>query len=416
MKILVVHNRYRPGVPSGENSVVDAESAELVSRGHQVAHFERHSGDIATWSLARRATLPLRLLWSTEARRALETEIDRFAPDVVHLHNTFPLITPSVLSACRDRGVPVVATLHNYKLGCASGEFFRAGAVCHDCLDGSRTAAVRHGCYRGSRLTTVPVVAAQTLHARAWRTSVSAYVFISAAQQQVLAPLGLPPDRCFVKHNFVPERQASAPAQEAAHEVVHLGRLDPAKGADVLMLAWDAFRAMRPDARLRLVVVGSGPLEDAVRAWAAGKDHVSHLGHVPREQVPRALARARAAVLPSRWEETFGLVAVEAMAVGTAPLATAHGAFPEIITDGVDGALVPPSDPRALARAFCQIDDHPDRWAAFGRAGRETYRRRFTPEAVMDRLVNIYRFAVDHPVTAPASPDRGDPDRSRTFP
>lgn len=399
MRILLVHNRYRSTVPSGESSVVDAEAAELAARGHEVALFERHSADIETWSLPRRATLPLRVVWSSEARRDLARRIDSFAPDVVHVHNTFPLITPSVLYACRDRRVPVVATIHNYKLACASGEFLRDGAVCHDCLDGTRAAAVRHGCYRGRRLTTVPVAGAQALHARTWRTLVSAYLFISAAQQRTLAPLGLPPERCFVKHNFVPEAQAGAPTEKVRHEVVHVGRLDPAKGAELLMRGWDAFRRLRPQARLTLRIVGSGPLEGAVRQWATGKDHVSCSGRVPREEVPGVLGRARAAVLPSTWEETFGLVAVEAMAVGTAPLASAHGAFPEIITDGVDGALVAPSDPQALARRFAEIDDHPARWDAYGRAGLDTYRRRFTPAASIDRLLAAYRFAIDSPVS-----------------
>ncbi len=124
------------------------------------------------------------------------------------------------------------------------------------------------------------------------------------------------------------------------------------------------------------------------------------------------LARARAAVLPSTWEETFGLVAVEAMAVGTAPLAAAHGAFPEIVTDGVDGALVPPSDPQALARRFAEIDDDPARWDAYGRAAKETYLRRFTPAASIDRLLAVYRFAVDSPV----SPRRRGPDIAAVTP
>ena len=134
MKILIVHNRYRPTAPSGENAVVDQESAALSDRGHDVALFQRHSEEIAGWSPLRRATLPVRVLWSQDSRRAIADSLDQFAPDVVHIHNTFPLVTPSILYACRDAWVPVVATMHNYKLGCASGTLFRDGRVCHDCL------------------------------------------------------------------------------------------------------------------------------------------------------------------------------------------------------------------------------------------------------------------------------------------
>ena len=119
MKILIVHNRYRPTAPSGEDAVVDQESSALSARGHDVVLFQRHSEEIAAWSPLRRATLPVRLLWSEESRRAITESLAQFAPDVVHVHNIFPLVTPSVLYACRDASVPVVATLHNYKLGCA---------------------------------------------------------------------------------------------------------------------------------------------------------------------------------------------------------------------------------------------------------------------------------------------------------
>jgi glycosyltransferase involved in cell wall biosynthesis len=403
MRILLVHNRYRPAAPSGENAVVDVEAAELVARGHAVALLQRHSGDIAGWSLARRATLPVRVVYSTGARRDLAAEIERFAPDVVHVHNTFPLLTPSVLSACRDRSVPVVATVHNFKLGCASGECFRDGAVCHDCLAGSRAAALRHGCYRGSRSATLPVVAAQAVHARGWRSLVSAFLFLSAAQQRVLAPLGLPADRSFVRHNVVPPPSPPDPDETdrgTAHLVAFVGRLDTAKGADVLMRGWDAFRADRPRSRLQLAIAGAGPLEEQVRHWAAGRNGVAFYGHLTRHQVTRLLRRARAAVLPSQWEETFGLVAVEAMAVGTAPLASDRGAFPEIVTDGRDGALVAPSDPAALARALAGIDDDPARWDAYGRAALTTYRERFTPDVGMARLLALYRFAIASPAGA----------------
>ena len=204
MKILVVHNRYRPAAPSGEDAVVDQESSALSSRGHEVVLFQRRSEEIETWSPLRRATLPARVLWSRDSRRAIAESLAEFAPDVVHIHNIFPLITPSILYACRDASVPVVATLHNYKLGCASGTFFRDGKVCHDCLGGSSFPALAHGCYRGSPALTAPVVFGSWLHATAWRTMITAYIFISGAQRDLLAPVGLPADRSFVKHNFVP--------------------------------------------------------------------------------------------------------------------------------------------------------------------------------------------------------------------
>jgi glycosyltransferase involved in cell wall biosynthesis len=410
VRILVVHNRYRPTAPSGENAVVDQESSALSARGHDVVLYQRHSEDITSWSPLRRATLPARVLWSEDSRRGVAAALAGFAPDVVHVHNTFPLVTPSVLYACHDASVPVVVTVHNYKLGCASGELFRAGSVCHDCLGGSALPALVHGCYRGSRASTAPVVLGSWMHAPAWRTLVTAYVFISAAQRDLLAPVGLPAERSFVKHNFVP-----APSQhaEVATEplVAFVGRLDAAKGAPFLMRAWDAFRARRPRSPLRLVVAGGGDLSTTVARWATGHPSVTVAGHVSRHEVSTILARSRAAVVPSQWEETFGMVAVEAMAAGTAPVASAHGAFPELVTPGSDGALFPPTDIDALVEILADVDDNPQKWNEYGQQGRRTYRSRFSPEVSIDRLLEIYRFAVEHPIRV-ADPSRALTDQS----
>ncbi|MDQ1289495.1 MAG: hypothetical protein QG622_3061 [Actinomycetota bacterium] len=411
MRILLVHNRYRPVAPSGEDRVVDQESAELAARGHAVDLFERRSADIATWSLARRATVPARVVWSEDSRRDLARRLVSFAPDVVHVHNTFPLISSSVLYACRDAGVPVVATLHNYRLGCAPGEALRDGAVCHDCIGGSPLPALRHGCYRGSRLATAPVVAAGILHARAWRTLVSAYLVNTAAQLEVLAPVGLPPERCFVKPHFVPP---PPPGPPAVHEVVFAGRLDALKGVPFLLRAWDAYRLRRPGSSLHLTIAGSGPLEDTVAGWAAERPSVTFTGRLPRDELLAVLGRARAVVVTTRSEETFGLVAVEAMAAGTAPLAPALGSFPEIVSSGHDGLLYPPGDPDALVAALAGVDDAPERWDGYGRAARSTWEERFRPGPVMDRLLEVYRFAIDHPPDHPVGRDGidGAPGRS----
>jgi glycosyltransferase involved in cell wall biosynthesis len=403
MRILVVHGRYRSEAPSGENIVVDQETAALRAGGHEVELFERHSDDIAGWSPARKASLPLRTVWSPEAKRYLASRIAATRPDVVHVHNTFPLISASVLYACRDAGVPVVATIHNYRLLCAGGGFFRDGAPCHDCAGGHGLPALRHGCYRGSRAATLPIVAANVVHRSAWQRLVSAYLFISASQQDLMSPLGLPRERVFVKHNFVVAAADQISARRE-HLVTYVGRLDAAKGVPVLMEAWDTFRAANPLSALRLVVVGGGPLEGAVREWAAGQPSVEHAGLRSREEVGTMLARSLASVVTSVSEETFGLVAVEAMAAGVAPIAPAFGPFPELIDHGRDGVVFPAADARSLAATFADVDADPQRFVSMGRAGRATYERRFQAGASTERLVEIYRFAVAHPVTESAEP------------
>lgn len=401
MRVMLVHGRYRSVAPSGENNVVDQESSALRAAGHHVEHFERHSDEIAEWSLARKATLPAVSLWNAGVRRDLSRRLEQDRPDVVHLHNTFPLLSPSVLHACHDARVPVVATIHNYKLLCASGDFFRDGSPCHACASGQPAPALRHGCYRGSRAATVPVVAGQVLHRSAWRRLVAAYIFISASQRDLMQELALPPDRVFVKHNLVPASRAATPAsagEPRRHQVVFLGRLDAAKGLPFLMRAWDTFRSLEPASTLRLVIAGGGPLDEAVRTWAKRHDSVDVAGLLSPDDAARLLRRSVAALVPSQWEETFGLVAAEAMAAGVAPIAPARGSFPELITPGVDGALFTPGDATALARTLDDVDRQPGRYVELGRCGRETYDKRFHPTTNIDELVAVYRFAVAHPV------------------
>jgi glycosyltransferase involved in cell wall biosynthesis len=340
--------------------------------------------------------LPGRVVWSGEARRDLAKRLAETSPDVVHIHNTFPLLSASVLSACRDAGVPAVVTFHNYRLLCATGDFFRDGQPCHECSGRMGVPGILHGCYRGSRLATIPVVASNVVHREAWRSLVAAYIFISGSQRELMADLDLPRDRMFVKHNFVVDPPPVPRTPQ--HQVAFVGRLDAAKGIPLLLQGWDAFRARRPGSGLRLVVVGGGPMEDAVRAWAASRPSVEVTGLLPREEAVGVLAHSLGAVVTSQSEETFGLVAVEAMAAMVAPIAPARGSFPELVTHGVDGLLVQPGDPTALADALEEADRDPQRFVTMGRRARETYECRFRPETNVDQLLDIYRFAVSNPV------------------
>ena len=305
MKVLIAHSRYRTSAPSGENLVVDQESEALASAGHDVSLFERHSDAIGSWSVLERAAVPVRIGRSGPVRRELAEVLRSRRPDVLHVHNTFPLLSPSVLLAARDAGVPVVATLHNYKLLCASGDFFRDGAVCHSCADGSLLPAVRHGCYRGSRIATLPVSTGLARNRHLWQSLVSAYVFISAAQRDLMEALAFPSERVFVKPNFVHE-PAAVIASTQRHGATYVGRLDEAKGTPVLMAAWDLFRRRNPDTVLTLTVAGGGPMSRELAAWAERDELVDYRGLVPREEARALVAGGLAALVPSAWRRRSG--------------------------------------------------------------------------------------------------------------
>jgi glycosyltransferase involved in cell wall biosynthesis len=395
MRITVVHNRYRSGAPSGENRVVDTEAEALAAIGHELVRFDRGSDEIERWQLAKKAMLPARTVWSRETYRDLKAMLHEQRPDVAHVHNTFPLLSASVLYACRDAGVPVVATIHNYKLACANGTFFRGGAVCHDCARGLPVKGVLHGCYRESPAATAPVALAMSLHRQAWRSLVSAYIMISASQRDLLGGLGLPPDRVFVRYNLIPHR--GRPRMSRTATVVYAGRLDEPKGVRLLMAGWDSYLGKSGEPGLNLIIAGGGPLRDEVAAWASVRPSVEIVGMVSSDRCAELISGARAVLLPSVWEETFGLVAVEAMAAGVPPIAAGHGSFAELITPGVDGMLFTPGDPDALGLAIADVEANPERYEIYGDQARKTYEQRFDPRQSITDLLDIYRFAIAHP-------------------
>ncbi|MFF6793469.1 glycosyltransferase [Streptomyces filamentosus] len=392
MHVLVVHNRYSSAQPSGENRVVDEELALLRAAGHRAELFERRSDDIAARSLPGKVAVPLLVPWNPAVRTELAARLRADRPDVVHVHNVFPLLSPAVLAACADAGVPVVATLHNYTQVCPPGTLHRDGGPCSACV-GKKVPlpAVRHGCYRDSRLATVPLAVNLAVNRRRWWTGVERFLCISAAQREVLVRSGMPAGRLVVKHNFVPDPgvRRTGPGEH----LLFLGRLAESKGVRLLMEAWDALAA-DGGVGVPLVLAGAGPLEREVAAWAAGRDDVRHAGLYGPEQCRAAVARSVAVVAPSLARETFGLVVAEAMAAGVPAVAAGHGGFTELVEDGVTGLLHRPGDAGSLADALRRITARPDPGAAMGPAARSRYERFFSPAVGLERLVEEYRSAI----------------------
>ncbi|MFE5711115.1 glycosyltransferase [Streptomyces sp. NPDC056501] len=392
MHVLVVHNRYSSAQPSGENRVVDEEVGLLRAAGHRVEVFERRSDDIAARSLLGKVAVPLLVPWNPAVRTELAARLRAERPDVVHVHNVFPLLSPSVLTACADVGVPVVATLHNYTQVCPPGTLHRDSRPCTECV-GSAAAlpAVRHGCYRNSRLATVPLAVSMSVNRRRWWSGVERFLCISAAQRDILVRSGMPATRLSVKHNFVPDPGVGRAG--AGEHLLFLGRLAETKGVRLLMAAWDELAA-DGGVGVPLVLAGAGPLEPEVTAWAAGRDDVRYVGLYDPAQCREAVARSVAVVAPSMSLETFGLVVAEAMAAGVPAVAAGHGAFVELVEDGVTGLLHRPGDPASLAARLRRIATEPDRNQEMGLAARRRYERNFSPAVGLERLVEEYRAAI----------------------
>ncbi len=391
LRVVIVHNRYRSGQPSGENHVVDQESALLADAGHRVTRFERRSDDIVSMSLLAKASVPLKVPWNAAVRAELGALLHRERPDVVHIHNTFPLVSPSVVAACADVNIPAVATLHNYRQVCAQGNLYRNGQICMDCVGQLPLPALRHGCYRGSRLATLPVTVNMIVNRHRWWSGVASFFCVSGTQKKILIRAGMPAQRLVVKHHFVPDPgiRRTGPGEH----VLYLSRMDEAKGVRLLIAAWDLIAASG-GIEMPLVLAGAGPLGEEVTRWARDREDVQYLGLQSKAECRKLTAQAAVLVMPSVLMETFGLVLVEAMAAAVPAVATAHGGCVDLIDDQMTGMLHRPGDAASLAdclrRAVADVD-----WnLALGKAARRSYEAHFTPEVALAALVAGYERAI----------------------
>ena len=374
MHILFIHNTYQHR--GGEDSVVEAEIALLRSHGHAVETYFRSNDDVGSMSSL---ALARHTLWSPRTTHDLVELIHRFQPDVIHAHNTFPLISPSLYWAAARAGVPVVQTLHNFRLMCLNAFFLREGRVCEDCLGHLPWRGVVHKCYRGSGAASAVLAGMLTLHRGlgTYRNKVARYIALNDFCRNKFIEGGLPAARIAVKPNFV---DLPAPEALARQGLLFVGRLAVEKG--VVTLAQAA--ALLPNARLR--VAGDGP-EAAVLDGVGG---VTRLGSQPGEVVRQEMNRAVALVIPSIWYENFPRTIVEAFACGLPVIASRIGALTELVYDGETGLLFEPGNPRDLADRMTWALAHPERMAEMGCKARTQYTMKFSAEINYRRLMEIY--------------------------
>jgi glycosyltransferase involved in cell wall biosynthesis len=390
MKILLVHNMYQD--QGGEDVVFRQERHLLKSAGHEVLEYLRHNSEIKQYSTARRLTLIGRTVWASDSHRDFGALL-RSKPDVVHVHNTFPLISPSIYWACRDHQVPIVQTLHNYRLFCAGANFFRDGKVCEDCIDGKFWRGVSHGCYRNSRLETAPVALMLMLHhgRKTWGEMVDRYIVLTAFARSRFVKAGLPAEKIVVKPNCV-DPDPGQRTGEGSYALC-VGRVSQEKGVPTLLKAW---RRLPHSYALR--VIGDGPARAQLELEAAadGLSHVTFLGQQPRERVIEAMKGAKFVIFPSELYENLPLTIIEAFACGVPVLASRLGAMQEIVEDGGTGLFFQPGDAEGLARTVSRAWEQPEHMRLLGERARIEYQNRYTASANCQRLLDIYRQVIDN--------------------
>lgn len=394
MRVLLVHNFYGSAAPSGENQVFEAEARLLRSHGHDVDTFTRHSDEIRSqkaWGALKGA---LATPWNPWMAETVAVKVAAWRPDVVHVHNTFPLISPSIFSAIGRKAARVL-TLHNYRLFCPAAIPMRSGKVCTDCLDtASVWPALRHGCYRKSRAATVPLALNVALHRQlgTWHRKVDAYISLSAFQQQRMVEAGLPPGKVHVKPNFYPGSPAVIPWADRSDYAVFAGRLTQEKGVTALLRAWAEWTSIHGDAP-ELRIAGDGPLRAELERMAANLP-VRFLGQLSSDEAQGQIARARLLLLPSECFEGFPMVVREAFAFGTPVAVSNLGPLPSIVQSGINGVVFEPGSPSSLVSEVRKAWQSSDLLKRLAKGARQTFEELYTEDANYATLMRIYETAI----------------------
>ena len=389
MNILIVHNHYQ--LPGGEDAVVENEAKLLKSHGHKVILYTRDNGELKEFSKFQKLLLPFTFLYNPRTAREIKKIIKKESIDIVHVHNTLMLISPAVYYAARAKKVPVVQTIHNFRLLCPGATFFRDGAVCEDCLTKGLSCAVKHSCYRGSKAQTLACVISTRYHRMRGIYKKLNYICLTEFNRRKLLNLqGIPPEHVAVKPNFVEQTEGLVPQMDRADRIIFAGRLEELKGLRVLLESW---RLLGPAAP-RLVLCGTGPLEEWCLSFIQENKmrNVTLAGKLPNENVRRLLATSRALILPTQCYEGFPMTIAEAFSVGTPVLVSDLGNAGSLVREGYTGMKFNQKSPQSIAstvEAFLKNQN-----TSWETNTLEEYARTMSPEGNYKALMDIYDRAI----------------------
>ena len=381
MRILQVHNMYL--IRGGEEECLEIDRDLLIQRGHVVDQYTIHNrtvseiGKVRTW---------FRTIWSFESYGEIRAKIRAFRPDIVYVHNFFPLLSPSVYYAARAERVPVVQSLQNYRLACPNAMFFRKGRICEDCADKFLPwPGIVHACYRNSHAGSAALAAMIAFHRLlgTWKTRVDRYVVCTEFSKQKFIRCGLPADRISVKPHFV--HPDPGPGTGTGDFAIFVARLSQEKGLLTLIAAWGLLQQKIP-----LKIVGDGPLSPALASSLAGMPGAEWVGRKPLDEVYDLLGRAAFLVVPSEWYEPFGRVVIEAYAKGVPVLASRVEALSSLVKDGLTGLHFEPGNPVDLASKAQWLFSRAEARERMGRRARKAFEEKFSAEANYSMILDVF--------------------------
>ncbi|HKE95437.1 MAG TPA: glycosyltransferase family 4 protein [Povalibacter sp.] len=386
MRILLAHNYYQSGSPSGEDAVFANERLLLEQAGHEVIAFER-SNDAIGSGLTSRLTAAVAASWSQSSHRELTRLIAKHRPQVAHFHNTFPLLSPSTYAACRQADVPVVQTLHNYRLICPGALLMRDGKPCEQCIGQSPWPAVRHACYRNSRTATTVVATMLSVHRlrKTYIDDVDCYIALTDFARQRFIRGGLPATKIVVRPNCLMDMPAVG--HGAGGYALYVGRLSSEKGVRTLVEAWRGL-----DCPLK--IVGDGILRAELEARASqSTSRIEFLGFRKRDEVLALMRDAAFVIIPSECYEGFPVTVLEALATGTPLIVSALGALDEIVIAPRHGLKFQAGDRDSLRSSVTALLAQPELQQAMRRDNRALFESHYCADRGLESLIGIYERA-----------------------
>lgn len=353
-KVLIVHNYYQ--IPGGEDTVVANEKKLLENHGHEVVLYTRHNSELNSLSKGQKLLLPISTIFNFQTYKEVKKVIKDEKIDIVHVHNTLNLVSPSVYYAAFACHAPALQTVHNFRLLCPGATFFREGRVCEECLSKGLLCAVKHKCYRGSRVQTLACVISAWFHRLIGTYKKLNYICLTDFNKEKLLQLKqIKGEQVFVKPNFVEEAKEIAPYEKRKNQFIYVGRLEEIKGIDILLEAWKLMGAEAPE----LIMCGKGPLEDWAREYIEKNklSKVKLLGFVPNTEVRKMIGQSKALILPTQVYEGFPMTIAESYACGTPVIGSDLGNTGSLIENGISGYKFAPDSSAALAEAVKRISN-----------------------------------------------------------
>lgn len=391
LRVLQVHNRYAPGW-GGEERVVELETRLLEKWGHTVEQFQVSNASLKQASTIRQMVAVPGFLWSQASYKRLRQLIVRFVPDVIHVHNTFPLFSPSVFWAARHEHIPVVQTLHNFRYTCANAVLLRDDRPCEDCVGGSLWPGLRHRCYANSFVRTAAVVGMNALHWKigTYTEKIDAFIVLNNWSRDIFVRAGLPREKMFVKPNFVPA--SSLGGVPRSPRVVFAGTMTRNKGLHVLLDAWRRVTMKNS----QLLLIGDGPESEALRKQFSNLPGVTWSGSLAHAEVLNFIRGSRALVLPTLVYENSPMVLLEAFSVATPVVVPDLGSMKTMVGHQREGLIFRAGDPAALADALREVLCAPGKvWSKWSAGAHQAHARLYSENANYQQLISIYRSVIE---------------------